>query len=243
MLFPIIFRTTGHVLAGYPLDVPIILGYSGRIVHAMLFCEATGTGGDPLVVDIRKSGVSIFSDVVKRPRLLANTGANKRDKTPVCDFAIRDFSSINWISAHVLSAPTGCQNVSLMIWAEAIIANTQGIGYPMYFKCTQPVPGTLLDAPICPGIDGHIMSIIASTDNAGTMGATQTVIDVLKNGVSLFADAANKPRIISGPGNDYDITPDTDLISSAISQNDWIVPVCESVPAGLGAVNVVIWIQ
>ena len=231
-MIPLLFHTAGAVLPGYELDTRIFPAVRGNVRLVSLFCRKAGDiGASPLILDVRKNGDTLFSKAVNKPRVLAG-GLNKTDVTPSQDMsAEKRFSMISTLSVHVESAPTGCEDVSCVLWCEL---DAPGL-MPLIFRSDAPALG-VLDAAIMLGHAAELQQVVIYAESTGTTG-DPLKIDIInpKTTASLIGTPAEFG--LSGVSEHIDLYPGMPMPAGTVIQ-----PVITSCPADAKGLSMVIWI-
>lgn len=110
---PIILQLDGPVDGGNTLSNALWLNKAFELKEVDLLCEQTGTGGDNLVQDIQVDGVSIFNNP---PAISANSGTMQKILRLPSALTKSLFAAADVLTFPTVSAPIGCENVSLVLW-------------------------------------------------------------------------------------------------------------------------------
>lgn len=86
--------------------------------------------------------------------------------------------------------------------------------------------GTNMSHELIVPFDCRIRGIVARVKNAGGTGSTDIILDVNKNGTTLYTDQTNRPKIYAITNKSFETTPnivelaEDDLITIDIDQAD-----------------------
>lgn len=102
--------------------------------------------------------------------------------------------------------------------------------------------GHELDTRIFPAVRGNIRMISLFCRKAGELGAAPLILDVKKNGSSIFTKSTGKPRILAGGTNKTDVTPSQDMgTEKRFTMISTLSVHVESAPVGCEDVSCVLW--
>jgi len=218
------WTVSGNLTTGTVLDLFRFPGLTSTIQYATAVLEDTGTGGSNLVVDINnESGTSFVGAGGTKLSITANSGSRQSDSTS--DFDTTAISSTNLVSMEIESVPTGAEDLSVTLLVEHEEQRT-------YSKAVWKVSGSVttgtLDLPRKTYIPGNIVNVSAVLEDTGT-GGSNLVVDLLRDGTSLYAAGGTKPTITANSGTNQTDTS-TDLVDTIVLEPSVLQMEVESAP-------------
>ena len=104
--------------------------------------------------------------------------------------------------------------------------------------------GHELDTRIFPAVRGNIRMISLFCRKAGELGASPLILDVRKNGSTIFTKSTGKPRILAGGTNKTDVTPSQDMgTEKRFTMISTLSVHVESAPVDCEDVSCVLWCE
>lgn len=226
-LTTVTWQVNGPIITGTKIDLLRFPGVSGEILYANAVLENTGTGGSALVVDLNdEAGTSLYLGGGTKLTIPANSGTRQTDMSD--DMNTTSLTTSNLLSMELESVPDDAEDLVIQVVIEHSPQKTLARAVWVVNGAVQT--GSAIDLSRYLNIPGELIRFSAVLGNTGT-GGDNLVVDLLRNGTSVYGAGGTKPSITANSGVDQtDVS--TDIIDKLVSTTGRLSLEVETVPTG-----------
>ena len=169
-----------------------------------IYCEDTGSA-DSTIVDVNLNGTTIFTEQSNRPEL-AYDDADKLAKSGSPDITLLSEGDI--LSIDIDAAATDAEDLTVLVAMDVTIGAVGSLS--AIFTQTGLLSIGTRNQKIT-NLTGRVLTITKVHVVVGTPPTgSSIIIDVNKNGTTIFTDQGNRPAILATEYSGYTITIDED---------------------------------